>query len=1064
MMERERQLSHDFTRAATALVPLATQEGGRGLLAQLQRPPSSPADPVAIVSSELNALCASRAAVDRIATTLTPGIADVVMVWAESVASRPDLVLSPLLVKETEARRSIRTRAAKARLLHGPMFDALHALPNAWSAHKEPQVALRIRQLIWEAGARGLTLPVLGEWLWSSPSAVEALILEPARRHLGDRLLAARAFALVADGFSEDRAPALSRAVVELALELRDDSEPLVWTAAARGLGRMAGGSSAARMTVFRGATSARLHERRRNLASIASLPLTLGAESWIDERVAAVLDEDARREDPWRLAALAVATPHLARDRPELWDRLCRVALESPSLELSWSLAKGLAILARHSMGHGWVTREEAVARSLRAHLVDRAPQAANEIARQLDAIISVDRALGTEPVMQTCFDAFDMRIYADIEGVSAPEPQVPRIAFEESLADLASDNEGTRGKALLATRAATLAHAMHLPELVLGLETLDSDTDEMLRVCRERLAADACDYATRSALVKSITDLVAGASEHGRAAAKALRALAQSRWVSDLGDLARDPKLAKDMRREVQRFRRPLEDLFRTCLTRTTVAAVAEDDTTVPAPVAAWWALCAGPASVLGPIERLPRTDQNAALDHAIGKLELALRNAAFSVRASEWGPRAMDALSELDSKATVLADVFGRLITAIERLDELSSVDGDDHARDVLENVTSACQAMLALGDDLDAALASTAARVPGRTQSTEPPAWIAGGGGAISRVSISDPWDRLAPGLRAIVAPKARALAQRFAVRPSFIPGQGARFGNYELVKLIGRGGMGEVWRANWQGVRAVALKLPRADVPRAHRQRLAESLRAEAATLMRLNFARVATLLDSGVIDETPYLATTFIRGRTLADHLIKDEAAQPAGAHLPLVIDIVNDICIGLDNLHRHGLVHRDLKPGNVMLRMGGREDEPLLTIEQDPRGREIDEAMLIDFGIAHEFNASGDRGVSPGYASPEAVRWDAVGPAADIYALGATLFHVMTGRSLCGDEMPDLAAMMWHLTTEPFENEEVLRAAAVIPPRIREAIEGACKLDPNQRISLRRFRGLVCD
>jgi hypothetical protein len=159
-----------------------------------------------MVAVELSRRCKSRAAAGAVSSALPRDVADVAMLWAESASGRGDLTLAPLLSRDNAARTAFRARAARARLLEGPLFDALQALPSAWDGDLGADGWLRLRQLIWEAGARGLTLPALGRWVLSVPKAAALLITEPARGHLGERVLAARAFASLGapQAFSRD--------------------------------------------------------------------------------------------------------------------------------------------------------------------------------------------------------------------------------------------------------------------------------------------------------------------------------------------------------------------------------------------------------------------------------------------------------------------------------------------------------------------------------------------------------------------------------------------------------------------------------------------------------------------------------------------------------------------------------------------------------------------------------------------------------------------------------------------------------------------------------------------
>jgi len=1056
MIEVSSPVSESFLMAAGALRRRLDTDGGQQLLADWRSGAFVSDDSARMVAHELLRRCRTRASSDQVSSLLSRDVADVAMVWAESVSSRGDLTLAPLLSRDNAARTRFRARAARARLLEGPLFDALSALPSAWDTDLGADGWIRLRQLIWEAGARGVTLPGLGRWVLSVPKATALLITEPARGHLGERVLAARALSSFAEGFVEDLAPALTREVLKTAIELRDHAEPLVWRSAALGLGRFALGSQSARATVFRSASDERLKVRRRNLASIGALPVTLGAESWVYEQLAIAFAKDTRKEDPWQLAALAVATPHLVRERPDAWARMNQIAQETPAIELTWSLAQGLAMLARHD---GSMTADEGrVVEALHDQLNGMEPSASNEIARTLDASIALDRARGREPTTKTCFDQFDARIRADIEGRTATEPDVPRLAFDDAMARSSATTDLERATALLGIRAATRAHAMHLPELVLGLRSLDVDSEHMVQACRERLASETCEYGLRSTLVGAIGDLVAGAEVHGRAAANALRAIAESRWVLELAQPAADAASAKQMKRDMQRFRKPFEDLFETCLAARPALA-SHEGATVPPVVAAWWALCAGPAAVLGSIDRLPR-DEAGGLEQRIARLEAVLRDAGRST-ANEWGPRLIETLRALSADDTALFAAVHRLVDAMTVGEVAKDPATVDRAPGMLAGAT---RRVIPPGGNLDDAFGAPGAAIA--VADDRVPSWVSApkmSTAASAAPGPHVPWERLGPGLAPLVGALSNALVRKLEAGSSFVPAEGVRVGNYVLISRISKGGMGEIWRATAQGlpgdvVRPVALKLPRLDAPKQFRPRLARAIMDEARNQAHFSAARVSTMLDYGVVGDVPYLVTALLRGRTVEAHLIDDEAAAPAGAQLPLVQRIVRDMCIGLDNIHRHGIIHRDPKPANVILRMPGRPADPGPTVPPDPYRCRNHEAVLIDLGIAHKFYETGAGEATVGYAAPELFAEVAVGPAADIYALGATLFHILTGQRLTGARQ-GVEGIAWHVEVEPFEDDAVRALSRLLPQRMQEAMAGACRKASEERISLDAFR-----
>jgi hypothetical protein len=419
----------------------------------------------------------------------------------------------------------------------------------------------------------------------------------------------------------------------------------------------------------------------------------------------------------------------------------------------------------------------------------------------------------------------------------------------------------------------------------------------------------------------------------------------------------------------------------------------------------------------------------------------------------------------LRDLSTDDTALFASVHRLVDAMSAGELARDAATVDRALGML---AAATRALIALGENLDDAFGAPGAAIAVADERV--PSWVNApqmSTAASAAPGPHVPWERLGPGLAPVVGALSSALVRKLEAAGSFVPAEGVRVGNYVLISRISKGGMGEIWRAAAQGlpgdvVRPVALKLPRLDAPKQFRPRLARAIMDEARNQAHFSAARVSTMLDYGVVGDVPYLVTALLRGRTVEAHLIDDEAAAPAGAQLPLVQRIVRDMCIGLDNIHRHGIIHRDLKPANVMLRMRGRHDDPMPTVAQDPYGDEIDEAVLIDLGIAHKFYETGAGEATVGYAAPELFAEVAVGPAADIYALGATLFHILTGHRLTGART-GVEGIAWHVEVEPFEDDAVRALSRLLPQRLQEAMAGACRKAPEERIRLDAFRTLVC-
>jgi WD40 repeat protein len=234
--------------------------------------------------------------------------------------------------------------------------------------------------------------------------------------------------------------------------------------------------------------------------------------------------------------------------------------------------------------------------------------------------------------------------------------------------------------------------------------------------------------------------------------------------------------------------------------------------------------------------------------------------------------------------------------------------------------------------------------------------------------------------------------------------------GARSGawprQYDLLEEIGRGGMGVVYKARQVSLgRLVALKMILAG-SHAGPEDLAR-FRAEAETVARLQHPNIVQIYEVGEQDGLPFLALEFIDGCSLDDQL--RSTPQPARPSAQVAETLARAIHVA----HQHGIVHRDLKPGNVLLARGG--SEPPERTHSDGKvysGRARHPLTdgtpkITDFGLAKRLNAAGgptqtgDVVGTPSYMAPEqaAGRLALIGPATDVYALGAILYEMLTGR-----------------------------------------------------------------
>jgi serine/threonine-protein kinase len=215
--------------------------------------------------------------------------------------------------------------------------------------------------------------------------------------------------------------------------------------------------------------------------------------------------------------------------------------------------------------------------------------------------------------------------------------------------------------------------------------------------------------------------------------------------------------------------------------------------------------------------------------------------------------------------------------------------------------------------------------------------------------------------------------------------------------YRLEERLGRGGMGEVWRAHDQRLqRTVAMKLiaPQfADDP----EFLVRFLR-EAQSIARINHPNVVAVLDYGEADEKPFIVMEYVPGEPLTT--ITGQPVDP-----DRVVAIMVQAASAAGAAHAQGIVHRDIKPGNILVTEEGN-------------------AKLVDFGIAaaqwsDRLTATGATIGSPHYISPEQVSGERATPPSDVYSLGVVLYELLTGtRPFEGEVMTAVA--MAHIQQEP--------------------------------------------
>ncbi len=254
----------------------------------------------------------------------------------------------------------------------------------------------------------------------------------------------------------------------------------------------------------------------------------------------------------------------------------------------------------------------------------------------------------------------------------------------------------------------------------------------------------------------------------------------------------------------------------------------------------------------------------------------------------------------------------------------------------------------------------------------------------------------------------------------------IAAEGAIVGPYRVGRLLGRGGMAVVYEATHasQG-RTVALKLIS---PELVDPSFVERFRNEGRMQAALDHPNVVTVYEAGTSEHGPYLAMRLVRGTTLT-RLIDDGVLDAART-----LHIVGQVADALDAAHGHGLVHRDVKPRNVLV-------------------GDDDHAYLADFGLTRRGDATGATAAGDflgtlAYAAPEVLRGARGGPAADRYALAAMLFECITGTAVF--PRPTQAAVVSAHLNEPPPRVSGRREDA--PPALDEVLIAGLAKDPAER------------
>ncbi len=242
------------------------------------------------------------------------------------------------------------------------------------------------------------------------------------------------------------------------------------------------------------------------------------------------------------------------------------------------------------------------------------------------------------------------------------------------------------------------------------------------------------------------------------------------------------------------------------------------------------------------------------------------------------------------------------------------------------------------------------------------------------------------------------------------------------GRYDVLDLLGEGGMGAVYRVLDRELdEVVALKVIRDEL--ASSSEIVERFRNEVKLARRVTHTNVARTFELGHADGVMYCTMELVDGEPLS-HVLEQRGRLP----LEEAIAIACALCDGLAAAHAVDVVHRDIKPENVLIASGGR-------------------VVLTDFGITTAGIARGETSGTPQYMSPEQARGEPPSPAADVYAVGVMLYEMVTGMRAFSGSLAEIVAAKQALPHLASTSDRV-------PAALSDVIVRATARDPAQRIA----------
>jgi eukaryotic-like serine/threonine-protein kinase len=985
-----------------------------------------------------------------------------VCAWAESKSKSTDLFIAPVLRSVIAERHapSIVHEAARARVQHGPLSDAIACLPLAgdgsWLLEPDHDRALaKVELLLLAAGSACAVHPELARWLWGSEALFQRVIVRGSRGPLLARVLAARTLAISADGYEPDLVEVgVRRATLHIVRYLTNHPEPRVWIPAAIAVGRLAAQSQDFRDLLLRSLESENLGERRRAITSLAATkgPIT----TWLEVELERLV---TKSDDPWELAAIGPGLPYLACERRELFEQVI-ARLRSPKLpdEVLWGVTQGLATLARR--GAPDRTTEEML-RFARERATESAPKSPviAQLHREIRA--STDFLDGLDPDPEDVFGGFGRAVQVAI--AQGPERVLSRAGdlarslaqtFEGAFTKAIEESDpSVRGARLRTAESCALSFAVALWDPIAraagkSLPGLDRDLAaaraSMISLASKQLEKESADFALHRAALR-VLGHVADAPEGDSSIAPAVFAVASAPGFRALDD------------KGLARFDKPIGDLLWRALDATRTSDSVSSQVRY-ARFLAWWSLAADEAVL---VRHLRRTEAGARLPEESSARALGLVEeirSAIAERGASREATLRTLASAFDALHAGETSLFAALVSLLAALFELREHDvrssWERLGRSIM-NLSFAAAKLEALIANPPLALSAPAERTFHESrhgQRLSRTIEALDGGNA----EIAAEWSA---GLGPVVGPVIEAAVREIiGSRRTFVRERAPsdRIGPYTKLRILGRGGQGEAWLVKDPNGRLVVVKIVTPGVveraPAEVRKVLLQALEGEAEILKRFYHPNVANFVSSGVHEDKPYFVLDYLVGTSLESFV---EAGKLTVVEAK---PIIADVTRGLLALQQEGLVHCDLKPANIFLRMQLRSDE-IFDPKRHRDSSKVLSAVIIDFGIARAFASLGEaveRSVSgtPGFIAPEQCNGE-VHKNTDVYALAGIAYSILTGRRFFDELVHPAQFILAHLEREPLADPE---RRAQLPSSLATLLREATAIDPEARPDIATF------